>query len=201
MPPNIDAHGIRFGFLNAGDFPEFVDHVQTRGKDLSWEAARTVVRHELQYRLSWFDSDGSTASDDWWLSALKMVCDKAGVPEHAAPHMAELVDIESGTFDIEELVEEGCQRWADSATVESTRWLLEEDGWRVLLTMDNGPEIVVEKSPWVVRCKLCSPCCPNGGDLNGRSLDGFWTYCIPPQFLPFEERDFVEPAERVTGEE
>lgn len=43
---------------------------------------------------------------------------------------------------------------------------------------NNDNTIAVFKSPWMIRCRLCSPCAPNAGDLeNPQKLGGYWTYC------------------------
>jgi hypothetical protein len=74
-----------------------------------------------------------------------------------------------------EMAEEQC-------CIESENWKYEKDGVRLILSVANGPTIIVELSTHVTNCKLCSPCCPNGGDLDSPTTDntGVPTYCLPP---------------------
>ena len=55
-----------------------------------------------------------------------------------------------------------------------------ENGLHLIASNINGYfEVTVLKSPHVVKCRLCSPCVPNAGDLSSPDENGFETYALP----------------------
>jgi ribosomal protein L37AE/L43A len=42
----------------------------------------------------------------------------------------------------------------------------------------DDPDIFVLKSPYYTKCRLCSPCAPNAGDLSAYQMLGTRTYCL-----------------------
>ena len=61
---------------------------------------------------------------------------------------------------------------------------LEFDGLNLWLTTLGGAYVIyVLKSPYITRARLCSPCCPNAGNLDEIDLgNGFECYDVPPDW-------------------
>jgi hypothetical protein len=51
----------------------------------------------------------------------------------------------------------------------------------------NETTIFVSRSPVIVNCRPCSPCCPNAGDLDNISDTGIPTYGLKPEDLRNDE--------------
>lgn len=47
----------------------------------------------------------------------------------------------------------------------------------------NENTIFVSRSPVIVKCRMCSPCCPNAGDLDSIDKNGIPTYGLKPEDL------------------
>ena len=66
----------------------------------------------------------------------------------------------------------------------------------VIETTSLGLYII--KSPWVTRCKFCSPCCPGAGDLDNPIEDGVLTYALGPDWFDDDVAPYpLTPARKV----
>lgn len=65
---------------------------------------------------------------------------------------------------------------------EDTYELETSDGLKLgLSTLGGAYNVWVLESPHTVRCGLCSPCCPNAGNLD--SYGEFVAYTLPPEWF------------------
>lgn len=53
----------------------------------------------------------------------------------------------------------------------------------VIVSTDNGIEVITTDGKWFTKCKLCSPCSPNAGDLSSPDEHGFKTICFEPAVM------------------
>ena len=59
-----------------------------------------------------------------------------------------------------------------------------EDGMKLGLSYLGGAPLVwVFQSPYTTHARLCSPCCPNAGDLNSQDPLGVECYTLPPDWF------------------
>lgn len=49
--------------------------------------------------------------------------------------------------------------------------------------LDDDNDVWVFKSPFVTKCRLCSPCAPNAGYIKDQDEDGYYTYILPPDYF------------------
>lgn len=65
---------------------------------------------------------------------------------------------------------------------------LAKDGLKLQLSYLGGAPLVwVLESAHTTRARLCSPCVPNGGDLDSLDEGGFVCYTLPPEWFREEE--------------
>ncbi len=53
----------------------------------------------------------------------------------------------------------------------------------VIVSTDNGVEIITTSGKWWTKCRLCSPCFPNAGDLSSPDEHGIKTICFEPAVM------------------
>lgn len=184
MPVNVDPEtGIRYGILDGQLMPELCARITERGTDVIYEKAKADVRAGLQADLSDIDesdlpplAERATCFEQIFTTALRRVDQR----QRAADLVTEFVDLGSGTFDIDEVIdsvlEDFNQHWDNS-----WKYRLEEDGFVYELVTHSGLCLWVLKSPFKVATTLCSPCAPNAGDLAREG--GYDTYCPGPEAL------------------
>ena len=201
-PPNVDPKtGFRHGFCDGQNFPELVDMIQSKGIDLTYAEWLAELKSRATNAVAELSEEDKKKTEAEWRAFFKAMGDRLvdhHVPGYVIEELISLVDIETGTFDIQELVDVVVNDAVEHYQAESGRWLYEREGIRISLSTYNGLSLCVEKSPFIAMCKRCSPCCPNAGDL-----DNAWcndseeekakdeddevaytyplpTYCIPP---------------------
>jgi len=60
--------------------------------------------------------------------------------------------------------------------METETYILNKDGFKAEYN-SNTNTLMVFESPYIVKCRLCSPCYPNAGDLDNRDEEyGYETY-------------------------
>lgn len=167
VQPNMDASGIRYGYTHGN----------------------RVCPHFLDFLGSrhWTDLD----FEPWKEEAI-------GELLRNSPNLSEAAAAEE--FDSLNLVDNypGGTRWEfdgpvfwefDDATDIDLRLVVRYDS--------NDNSIVVLKSPFVMPCRLCSPCCPNGGDLTRPDDNGYLAYCLPPEDHIFGDEVYVKLLKEV----
>jgi hypothetical protein len=53
--------------------------------------------------------------------------------------------------------------------------------------LGGAPLVWVFESPYTTRARLCSPCCPNAGDLDNQDPHGLVCYTLPPDWFPSDK--------------
>lgn len=67
-----------------------------------------------------------------------------------------------------------------------------ESGGYIILYSTSSNTLIVEKSPYCTKCKMCSPCYPNAGDLDSPDMStDFWTYCLGADFFENEANTYA----------
>lgn len=89
--------------------------------------------------------------------------------------------------DFDDAFGEALEAFNDSYEGEEESYRLEKDGLELELSYLGGAPLVwVLKSPRTARVRLCSPCCPNAGDLNSPDEDGVEAYTLPEDWFANE---------------
>ena len=204
MRPNCNPRtGIPYGVLSANRFPYLYDDITSNGVDETYEAQVRELRESLVDLFADFDADEVPPGEPQ--ERIDAVVDMTKKELSRRLHMnsreaavladcfIELLDTDSMTFDIEEVVD-ACmdavdgEYFADSGEHEYTY----VDGpVRYRLGYLGGAALIwVIESPFVTYCRSCSPCVAGGGDLNTtRAPDdaNSIAYCPPPEDFCQEE--------------
>lgn len=168
-PPNVDPKtGFRVGFCDGQAYPDLMDKIMSQGIDLSYTEWLEDLRSRVISALSALSETERKTEAEWrsFFKDLGIRMVDHNVPSYVITELVSLVDLDSGTFDIQELRDVFIDDAVEHFNGESTRWLWDRDGVRISLNTGNGATLAVEKSPFIVMCKRCSPCCPNAGDLD-----------------------------------
>lgn len=81
-------------------------------------------------------------------------------------------------------LDEALDMFRDSYHGEEERYTLISEGMSLELSYLGGAPLVwVLSSPVVERARLCSPCCPNAGDLDNKDEGGYETYSLPSEWF------------------
>jgi hypothetical protein len=214
MPANIDpTTGISYGVIDARHVPELYAEICQRGPNLTLQAAEDRAEHRLTSELEDLDTseafteietqaalndDGDTddadcydEKDKWlrafFVRALTRALDTDTVVPDAVEAAMEFVDVESGTFDMAEVIDAVVTVLYENEYFQSdgedTYNYTDGEFTYELSYLGGAPLIWVTKSPFVTYCRTCSPCVPNAGDLdNGMSQDegNCIAYCMSP---------------------
>jgi hypothetical protein len=98
--------------------------------------------------------------------------------------------------------DEDHQEWADYYEPQEEQYDLEvpDEGLQLHLSYLGGAPLVwVIKSPFVTRTRECSPCVPQGGDLEAKDEQGFDTYDLPLDWYRPEDRVELKARRKVGG--
>ncbi len=173
MIPNLHPDtSIAYGAIDGRTVPDLLDEIMTHGQNLAFEEAKWELKERLEQALA-------AALRDWTCRPKQFL---------------------SSVLDtlVEELLDAGLAEelnFADQA--EYYHEMATEHGpvkLRVLWL--QGPLVMVLQSPWTLRCRPCSPCVPNAGDLDAPHAEGTTAYCVPPEWLP-EEWEGPQPELQV----
>ena len=86
--------------------------------------------------------------------------------------------------DLDEALDEALDRFNDEYMCEESSYRLVQDGLELELThLGGAPLVWVLKSPHTTRVRLCSPCCPNAGDLNAPDENGVEAFTLPAEWF------------------
>lgn len=99
-------------------------------------------------------------------------CDKCDVPEDKRPDECD-----------------GCEPISHSYS----------DG-EVSYMIDKYNDVLVLNSPYVTKCRLCSPCVPNAGHIQDQDDDGYLTHILPPEYFRNPENYVFIKIEDLTQE-
>lgn len=155
---NIDPNtGIRFGVVDGKSVPDLLDDILTFGENLSYDDYMQHVEEQLRAAES-----------------LEEIRDL--VPYDPETPL-EFPLCEEKIEELMELIAENYEPREDEYEL-----VFPEDDEHYLLTYLGGaPLIFVCKSKFVTRCRGCSPCVPNGGDLDSPvEENGVIAYCFNP---------------------
>lgn len=208
MPANIhEKTGIAYGVIDARKVPELYSTITSDGVNDTLKNAEDEVKERLRSNLSDFDAgeafkDIAETEDedevhDKKVEILTEMLTETVVyatelrgkdTESAVEAALELVEVESGTFDIEEVVEailSDTQQndYFNSGDGEDS-YSYEDGPFKYLLShLGGAPLIWVVESPYVTYCRTCSPCVPNAGDLDNcvpADESNNIAYCVDP---------------------
>lgn len=146
--------GIRYGVINAHSIdPDLLDEIFQTGIDPHYE----------QY------------SEDMLAEARREVEEE----------IADGILVEDPDFDVEDEIAYRHERrmeldYCDDEPVRE----FDIDGVKGATSWLGGGQLLwVFESPVVTKARLCSPCCPNAGDLNNLDENGYECYGVPKEWL------------------
>lgn len=218
MPNYNPETGIAYGVMNANKVPELFDTIIQDGVNETLEAAEEDVRSRLMANLADLDADelfreAGVARDDeddeleakeealldWLKSCIEQCTELDGnEADDCAERCMDVIDTDSGTFKISELVDEVmsylheneyfnvCDECDYSYTDGEFSYLI---GW-----LGGAPLLWVTNSPYATYCRACSPCVPGAADLDscttaeGANILG---YCLDPADLDEDDRPYL----------
>lgn len=190
--PNIDPQtGFRIGFCSGHPYADLMGTIQQDGVDLEYTQWKKHTRESVVSELEDIGERDHETEEDWRTFFRDLSNQLSShIRDQELSRLVDLVDLDSGTFDIDEVADEYMEIATEHCEIESEHWLYEKDGVRIALSMSNGPSLAVELSTHVTPCKQCSPCCPNGGDLDTPVFNVeadrayVMAYCLPPKLAP-----------------
>ncbi len=209
MPSNINPEtGIAYGVIDARKVPDLWDAITQDGVNETEQEARRNVEKDLKFRFADFDAaiefegidDGEKDEDeindekvdilsDWLTECILRATDLGGCgADEIAEEALDVIEIDSGTFDIQELIDAVMRALDDrdyfNFDQADCSFSYEDAGFQYRLgDLGGAPLIWVIKSPYVTPCKTCSPCVPNAGDLDNCTTEGQANniaYCVEP---------------------
>jgi hypothetical protein len=209
--------GIAFGTLSGNNVPELLDDIIAHGVNETHRSLMEELKNGIESNVSEaIRGEGPFSENDQErvVEAIKMAIKDAIGDWHSRPEdLLKTLDIESifecslaanGAFDdsvigsqeiLDRLVNEGLLENYESDG-ENYHHILEDDPngkIKVLLRWLGGaPLLYVVESPYVARCAWCSPCVPNGGDLNTPQPHGITAYCLSEEDMPEDWEGSVE---------
>jgi len=169
---NCDETGIRYGciYLNSLD-PDTAQWLWDDAENLSEDEAYAELKSEIELdaesieeevRIAIAERDYAMLSNDRYMEdEVESAYNRLGYVDRD-DYIETRLENESD-FQIEEPTLAG--------TCEGVRY---EISW-----LGGAPLLWVLESPIISKARLCSPCCPNAGDLNSLDDDGYECYGIP----------------------
>lgn len=174
MNTNPDTN-IRYGVIAMDSIDSYIADELWFGPDATDETyAAAYEDAKAQFQAEWND-------------ALE---DVTGMSESAAEHYLEG---KFGTDDMDEYVEGSLVDWSDCyQSDEPTIYGTYKEIEYQITWLGGAPNLWVIKGPMTYVTRLCSPCCPNAGDLHsGFDPDGFPTYTVPQDWIS----EYAEPLQ------
>lgn len=211
MPANVDPNtGIAYGVIDARKVPYIYENILDHGTNESLKYAVNEVKDHLRNNLIEFDAatafEAIVVSDDededdvlrkkvqilttMLDDTIRFATELKGLDTASAVEAAlDVVDFESGTFEIEEVVDaildDMNQREYFTSGDGEHRHTYNDGGFEYILDYLGGaPLIWVTKSPFATYCRTCSPCVPNAGDLDNCGVmedSNNIAYCPDPE--------------------
>ncbi len=190
--------GIAFGILHGNSVPELLDEICMNGTDETFEA----YRQELADGIVGCLKDAEPNEDAMREELAAFLDDISFCAEKLVSNIdcEELVQTRAGeSIDGMEIIDAlgDCGLWDNYESDENQHsYTLDSQLGPVKLLVSylgGAPNIWVCESPYVATCRKCSPCIPNGGDLDSPSEHGEMAYCLPPDEMPNDWQGAVEP--------
>lgn len=173
MPNYNSKTGIPFGVIHGNNVPELLDDIFTNGDDLTFEQFKEDVKKEIR--------DAITKTLDQY-----------------SFHPEKLADCLDYGDILDVLIDGGL---CDSYECDEPEFDYEDGSLKLHLGYLGGaPLIWVLESPFVTRCKQCSPCVPGAGDLDSPDENGMFCYCLPKEEMPEDWTGKIEDAPVVEEE-
>ena len=182
--------GIRYGVASGNNYPDLVDHIMQNGRDLAYEYFVSEIKSSFE---SYVDQTSHDNDRVFIQSEIESVLDDISLwpklDQDDLDNMVTEVLEPSGDESLGErlysLIEGNIQYESDS---DSASYELEENECKYGLSSLGGAILIwVYESPSVVYVNsLCSPCVPNGGDIDSGLTDqdnGYQCYGTPDQWL------------------
>jgi hypothetical protein len=219
---------IAYGVIDARKAPELQDAIMQDGTNETLKDAEEAVKDRLRsdfadldaaelFHEAGLDKDiaGDPDEDDrllqkgqallnWFKAVLSKATDlEDGDLEDCANDVLDVVDTASGTFDIEEAIDEVMEYLSENEYFNNDnecRYSYEDGDFKYILDWLGGaPLIWVCDGPYVTYCKTCSPCVPGAGDLDNCTNEtdaNNIAYCLDPDDIDNDE-DKPEIVRRV----
>lgn len=210
MTANINERtGIPYGVISAHRVPYLYEQITQEGEDLTHQEGQHDLLDRLLLMLDDLDVPGAyldiTRGDERIIFAQKLGTLQelfrdgiqrawGEVPTRVLDSTLDLVDIESGAFDPEEVANHllGELNELDSHEDSGEHDYQYQSGqYQYRLShLGGAPLIWVVSSPYVTYCRTCSPCVPNAGDLDNCCPYGEannLAYCVDPLDIQDEE--------------
>jgi len=231
MLPNINPKTqIAFGVIDARKAMELWDEIQREGVNTTLKNAEDDVKGRLRANFAEFDAEeyfkgrdlwGKDDEDDevyedkadalieWLDECVRYATELRGRDSTSIAEEAIcVVDVASGTFDIEELVDEVMSllqedEYFSSGDSSEDCYDYESGGFTYHLSCLGGAAMIwVYEGPYATYCRTCSPCVRNAGDLDnctdelhGNNI----AYCLDPADIE-DDADKPEVLYRVDAE-
>lgn len=191
--PSVNVNpvtGMRYGVASGNNYPDLVDHIMQNGRDLAYEYFVSEIKASFE---SYVDQTSHDNDRVFIQSEIESVLNDINLwsklDQDDLDAMVTAVLEPSSNESLGErlysLIEDNLQyeNYSDNASYE-----LEENGCKYGLSSLGGAILIwVYESPSVVYVNsLCSPCVPNGGDLDSGLTDqgsGYQCYGIPENWM------------------
>ena len=190
MPANVNEKtGVSYGVIPSNDVSYVMEQITSKGTNLSFEEAKKDFADSFKAfvedlrKLPKTEYDES-AKDElnaffklFWFRPERYTEDVDLEKLYSEPDYDSILSLldNQGMWD-------GRDGDGDSYKHE---WETENGTVKVLTTTLGGAGLIyVVESPWVADVMMCSPCCPNAGDLKKPLENGFTAYCLPPEDMP-----------------
>lgn len=211
MPNTNPKTGIPYGTLYANSVPELWDDIFTNGTDLTFKEMREELKTSFKRRIDDITAEFSPDPNEIEESeardqlankirdAIKDVIDDVCFRPEEKTEDLDVEGLVEAVIEKDELKDEDYETllselendglW-DSGCDEGEHNYEHEydtpDGKVHMLVqwLGGAPLIWVCESPWVARCRRCSPCVPGAGDLDRPDESGMVAYCLPPDDMP-----------------
>lgn len=174
---------IHAGVLSGHKCSELLDHIQQNGQDIHYERIQQETKDTVNTWLGDFDL---TEGKDALLMAMTNMVKSLHLETEASELFSEFVDPQTLTFDLAEIQDFVLQKLGDMdcLNVEEPEHLYHNPETQVqykTFWLQSLNVRVVESCHYTL-CRMCSPCCPNQGDLDSEyhELDSVYAYCPPP---------------------
>ena len=188
--PNQDpVTGVCYGVIcvnHESVNQDAIDDIRQSGNDLTYEAWHTDTKAALTALVEhcWVpdmaeNNEAEALLTKRFASALPLIDELC---DCSAEYLAELCVTHAGdpVAVADEMLDELVQHYdsCGEAVMRYEALLDEDDQPQLVVRLDPDNDIWVLKSPYVTRCRECSPCAPNAGYLTSQPGSKL-TYCLP----------------------
>lgn len=172
--------GIRYGVISANNVPELHNTIITCGDSQSWNNFQSELRDDVQAILDTQDEEKEAA-------IAKFLDDRDIEYGHEREELKEslleqISENENSEDTLDLIVENLSERSHWECDQEEYEYETETESY-YLGYLGGAPLIWVYKSPELTKVRLCSPCIPNGGDLDSPDPNGEECYAVPVEWF------------------